>query len=165
MPRKMPSHLSSMHSILPKSLQHLGITEQVKFKRIWRAWLDVIGSHITNHARPFRLSHRTLVVRVNHASWLQEIGYHKGSFIMKLNDVLGHPLIEDLHLELGELPPLPLMTPPRSGRPSWMEQELPEEWEQEIEQKLAHIPEGDIKDTARRIMANQIKLNRLATEK
>lgn len=163
MPRKMPSPLSPVYSLLPQSLHHLGIAEQVKFKRIWRAWLDVIGNHISNHARPFRFVQHTLIVRVNHPSWLQEMNYHKGNFLMKLNDALGHPLIEDVHFELGELPPLPLMTPPRSNRPAWMEQELPEEWEQEIEQKLAHIPEGDIKDTARRIMANQIKLNRLSS--
>ncbi len=165
MPKKMPSQFSSVRTILPKPLQHLGIVEQVKLKRIWRAWLDVIGTHITQHARPTRLYHRTLVIRVKGKAWHQELNFHKNRFMLKLNDYFGHPTIDEIQLELGDLPPMPRITTARRATPSWMEQEIPEEWENEIEKNLSHIPEGDIKNTARRIMANHFKLHRLSNEK
>lgn len=165
MPKKKPSPFSPIRNILPKPLQRLGLVEQVKLKRVWRAWLEVIGSHITQYARPARLNHQTLVIRVSDPAWLQELNFHKERFLVKLNNSLGHQFIDYIQMELGDLPAMPRLTLPKKSRPKWLDAELPPEWEEEIEQRLSHIPEGDIKNTARRIMANQLKLNRLAESK
>ena len=165
MPKKLPSKLAPIRSILPKPLHHLGIVEQVKLKRIWRAWLEVIGTHITQHARPARLYQQTLVIRVKNKPWRQELNFHKARFLIKLNDFFGSRMLDEIQLELGDLPPMPRISSNRKPKPSWMEQEIPEAWEEEIEQNLSHIPEGDIKNTARRIMANHFKLHRLGQNK
>lgn len=165
MPKKKPSQFAPLRNILPKPLQRLGLVEQVKLKRVWRAWLEVIGSHITQYARPVRLNQQTLVIRVSEQAWLQELTFHRDRFLVKLNKALGHNFIDYIQMELGDLPPMPRISIPRKSRPKWMDAEMPKEWEQEIEDRLSHIPEGDIKNTARRIMANQLKLNRLAKSK
>jgi hypothetical protein len=92
---------------------------------------------------------------------MQELNYHKGRFIQKINDYLGQNEITDIYLELGDLPPLPPPEINQSVPPPWLLRELPAEFEEEIEHKLSNIPEGEIKERARRIMSNHYKLHRI----
>ena len=163
--QKHTSHLSIIGSFLPNSLQTLGLDDEVKNKRILRAWFEVVGEALSKNTRPIRILHQTLYVRVCNTNWMEELNYQKKVFIKKLNNYFGRKVIEELKLELGDLPPFAYIPPPKKESPPWLAEEIPPYIERDIEQKLAHIPESKLKDSARRIMANHYKLKQFKKQK
>lgn len=126
------------------------------------AWFAVVGAKTARNARPLHFEDGTLVVRVRNPIWLQELTMHRGRLVQDLNGELGGQFIIDLRLEQGILPPAPLTEDEK--RPDWHERELPPHLQAEIEQKLSHLPENELKSSARRIMINHYKLTRMQFE-
>lgn len=131
-------------------------------QRVIDTWFDVVGPQTAKNARPQAYKQGTLVVRVRNPIWLQELILHKSRLIQDLNRALRSQTVRDIRFEQGILPPSP--PPPEEKKAPWQERELSKELLEEIEQKLAHLPETDLKQSARRIMASHFKRTRLKEE-
>jgi hypothetical protein len=134
------------------------------FALLKEAWFALVGPQTAKNARPYGYSNGTLLVRVRNPIWRRELALHKGKLLQELNHHLDRHLVFEIKLEQGILPPLPIKEEDTPA-PSWKTHELTSAMREEIEQKLAHLPENDLKQSARRIMEQHYKLHRLDAEK
>jgi len=131
--------------------------DKILEKRLFQKWIEVVGERIAEYARPLHFQDGILIIRVKNTHWMQELHYLKGRYTQQLNEELNSHIIREVRLEHGELPPL-VSQPVEPSRPEWLSILLPQELINDIETKLAHLPENEIKESARRIMINHYKL-------
>ena len=152
---------SHIGSLIQNQLRSLDLTDKMRAQQIVEEWEEVVGEKVAAHAKSHRYQHWTLYVRVDSSVWLHDLSFLKGRYIQDLNRRLGSYLVREIRFELGQLPP-PKKSPVEEElpppRPHWSEVEIPAEIRDEIEGKLAHLPEDEIKQSARRIMLNNYRV-------
>jgi hypothetical protein len=147
--RKRCAPPSKIDAILGRSSARLRLGERIRRYRLWQRWRDVVGTAVADHARPARWQGRTLVVRVDHPAWVQELSFLKLQMLEKLREAFPEQAIREIRFEVGELPAEeapgepPAPTPPRP---------LAEEEVEFIEQAAKEIPDADVREAARRAM-------------
>ena len=82
--------------ILPKLLSKAG--EQPEFAEIAAkiAWARAAGPGLREHAVPFRLEGRTLIVSVADAIWQKQLRAMGREFVSRTNRLLGQPVIDSI---------------------------------------------------------------------
>lgn len=70
---------------------------------LFAIWDDVVGDRIAKHAQPLRMMDLTLVVRVDHPTWLQELQMLKPELLRKIHAHVTPKLIRDIRLEVGKI--------------------------------------------------------------
>jgi len=76
-----------------------------KFRRygLWNRWRELVGSEVAAHSQPARWQGGTLVVRVEHPAWIQELTYLKPQMIASIKERLPKTPIKDIRFEVGKL--------------------------------------------------------------
>lgn len=93
MTRRAPRPIaSSLHSVLDE----LGMTRRLKEFEAVDVWEEVVGSHIAAIARAERMDAGTLIVRVERATWRNELQYLKQEIIDRLNGRLHETIVTDI---------------------------------------------------------------------
>ncbi len=60
------------------------------------AWQDISGRHVSRATESIRVEQRRLVVRLNSASWRQELHLERGAWRDRLNEQLGRKMIDEI---------------------------------------------------------------------
>lgn len=92
-------HLSPMAKVLDQLLQNLGIERRVKEHMAITHWQEAVGAKIAAVATPMRVRDGILFVRVDSSVWRNELLFHKGLIIAKLNRLIGKSVVEDIRFQ------------------------------------------------------------------
>ncbi len=60
------------------------------------AWQDISGRQVRRATESIRVEQRRLVVRLNSASWRQELHLQRGAWCDRLNEQLGRKMIDEI---------------------------------------------------------------------
>ncbi|MEG3638693.1 DUF721 domain-containing protein [Magnetococcus sp. PR-3] len=125
---------------------------------IWKYWHRAISPHIAQHTEPVRLNKGVLTVRVDSASWAQELSFLKTELLQHLNQALPEPIVADMKFVQGPLkrrqqrptkPPKTPLPPPR-----------PDEQEK-IRAIVADVTDEKLKETLYRTLTKHLVWMRL----
>ncbi len=64
------------------------------------AWTRAAGEGLRNHAVPFRLYRRTLIVSVADAIWQKQLRQMSPEFIFRINNLLGRSVVDDIEFRV-----------------------------------------------------------------
>ena len=98
-PRKRRSP-TDVGSIIRTVLRDLDIPEDTAQRgRAMIAWDDIAGTGAA-HSRPINFRGKTLVVEVSHPSWMTEFSMRKAELLLKLREIVGEGVVEDIRFTL-----------------------------------------------------------------
>ncbi|TAL17142.1 DUF721 domain-containing protein [bacterium] len=119
--------------------------------RLYEIWPEAVGPSLARVTRPLSLSAGKLTVAVEGAVWLQELSLFKSQLISNLNERLGKDSIKSVRLIQATIAPEEKPEPPFDK--SWLERPLTPEETALIENSLADLPEGEIREALRSAMS------------
>jgi hypothetical protein len=123
-----------------------------KFRRygLWNRWPELVGSEVASHSQPARWKGNTLVVRVEHPAWIQELTYLKSQMIASIKEKLPKTPINDIRFEVGKL----VNMSDEGGEDEAVEiRELTADEREFVEQASAEIADPDIREAAEKAMS------------
>jgi hypothetical protein len=123
-----------------------------KFRRygLWNRWPELVGSEVAAHSQPARWQGNTLVVRVEHPAWIQELTYLKPQMIESIKEKLPKTPIKDIRFEVGKL----VTRSDEGGEDEAVEiRELTDEEREFVEQATGEIADPEIREAAERAMS------------
>lgn len=82
--------------VLARTLKGLKIDRRVKEETALLNWSEVVGERIASQATPLRVRDSILFVRVENASWRNELVFLKGKIIKELNQSVKANVIKDI---------------------------------------------------------------------
>lgn len=92
-----------------EAIQHLlegiGLHAGVEELRILACWDEVVGEQVGRRAKPDGLKGGRLYVIVEDPVWLHQLSLLKPTLIASLNERLGFPVVKELYLKVGKVPP------------------------------------------------------------
>ncbi len=162
-------------AILQKTLQKAGVQHhppptQTTEALVFRAWNDVAGEQVAAVARPALFNDGQLTIEVTEKVWLQELHYFRGRYLQQINAALPRHAVHQITFTLAaqdDTSPIPVRvvqeeadTQPHDS-PRWLHEVLPEDIRHTIEAKIADMPEGDIKNSARRILIRHHQIQQM----
>ena len=154
---------STLGEILGRYLEQSGLRPRIREQKVLDAWNQLVGEAIAEVTQPVRVRNRSLLVKVIHPVWMQQLQFHKKLIIQKVNGFLGGPFLEDLRLVLGEREPI---TPSRKGGPVQNRpRELGKEERERIEREVGGIRDGEIREALSRLFARGLMTERMPSAK
>jgi predicted nucleic acid-binding Zn ribbon protein len=82
--------------VLVRTLKGLKIDRRIKEETTLLNWSKVVGDRIASYANPLRVRDSILFVRVENASWRNELVFLKGKIIKELNQSVKANVIKDI---------------------------------------------------------------------
>ena len=150
--RAHPVHISG---ILSKAAHRLKFHDKMLEYRLWDQWEKIIGPAIAQHARPERWQRGTLIIRVEHPTWMQELSFLKVQMIEKLRAAFPTTPLKSIRFEVGEFPKNPAL--PTKNILQRPKRELQESDEAAIANAVDQIRDPDLRESARRAMSEGLK--------
>ena len=86
--------------LLPKLLNATESNPELAETVAKLAWTRAAGEGLRNHAVPFRLYRRTLVVSVADAIWQKQLRQMSTEFIYRINKLLGRSVVDDIEFRI-----------------------------------------------------------------
>lgn len=148
--RRRRKELINISEVIGKSAKKFGFDRQVPFQLIGKKWPELMGSSVGQHSYPVKLRGKTLILRVEHPTWMQELSFLKPQILDKIRRVLPKTLINEIRFELGDLSDFPTYEKPEQGAKN--ERRLNEDEIEFIERAADQICDAEIRETARRAM-------------
>jgi len=99
MKKKEPTGLGDILSGLKEST---ALGRNLEEAQIWEHWPEIAGMEFMPHGRPLGVREGTLNIEVDSTVWMHKFAYKKRDFVLKINALLGHTLVSDIHLFLTE---------------------------------------------------------------
>jgi predicted nucleic acid-binding Zn ribbon protein len=82
--------------VLGRTLKRLKIDRRLKQEGAILEWSKVVGDRIASQTNPLRVRDSILFVRVENASWRNELVFLKGKIIKELNQSVKANVIKDI---------------------------------------------------------------------
>jgi predicted nucleic acid-binding Zn ribbon protein len=70
--------------VLPSVLRDLGLQKKFSERQVIEKWAAVVGPELAARTRALRCENGTLVVRVDHGAWMQELHFIEKDLVKKL---------------------------------------------------------------------------------
>jgi len=86
--------------LLPKLLSKTGDHPEVAEIAAKIAWSRAAGAGLRQHAVPFRLNGKTLIVAVGDAIWQRQLRAMSGEFVSRTNRMLGQPVLDSIEFRV-----------------------------------------------------------------
>ena len=86
--------------LLPKLLNATGSNAELAEEIAKIAWTRAAGEGLRNHAVPFRLYRRTLIVSVADAIWQKQLRQMSREFIFRINKLLGRSVVDEIEFRI-----------------------------------------------------------------
>ena len=86
---------------LKGAAKRIGIAKQMRRYEVLNLWDSIAGPAIAAHATPSKWQGTTLVVAVEHSSWMQELSYLKSELLSKTREAIPDIDIKDIRFEIG----------------------------------------------------------------
>ena len=154
--RKKGKEPVNIASVLGKSSNALGLEGNIRYYKIWSRWEKIAGKTVAAHARPARIRGQTLIVRVDHSSWMQELSLLTPQIMAKIAEELTGTGPKKIRFELGELPE----APPKDTCVTTPLRPLNEEEREFIECAANQIADPSIREAAHRAMVRGFRRGR-----
>jgi hypothetical protein len=138
---------------LPGILRSVGGSKEVVEAAVIAAWKHAAGEGLRNHATPFRLEGKTLVVAVADAVWQKQLGAMKGLMLFRINTILGQALVSQIDLRID---PRIANTRPSAGSET-KEQMLDDEVPLELWSAASAIKDKQLRQVFLKAVVSSIK--------
>ena len=89
-----------LSGLLPKLLNATESNPEMADEIAKLAWTRAAGEGLRNHAVPFRLYRRTLIVSVADAIWQKQLQQMNTEFIFRINNLLGRSVVSDIEFRI-----------------------------------------------------------------
>jgi len=116
---------TGISSLIEQILASKGLDKKLQQYRAWTIWDEVVGPQISQHAQPLRIREATLEVRVENATWMQQLQLLKPKILKELNKRLGESTLTNIYWKRGTVekkkeemaaePDLPQLSPEQSS--------------------------------------------------
>lgn len=126
----------------------LKLRDRLLLYRVWEMWEGMIGSAVARHALPFAWKKGTLVIRVDHATWMAELEFLKGRILTAVKEALPGVLVRGVRFEQGELLAPGTLRPKEDALPP--KRPLTVDESDFVECALAPIKDEAVRSAARR---------------
>jgi predicted nucleic acid-binding Zn ribbon protein len=80
-------------------LKKLDLEEPMQGWKAVELWAEVVGRHAAGHARAIAMREGTLIVEVDSAAWMNELGYQKRRAIRELNERMDGNYVKDIRFQ------------------------------------------------------------------
>jgi hypothetical protein len=149
------SALTSLRAILRSAAAAWGVERAAHEAMIVEMWADVAGAESAAHSTPAGLRGTTLLVNTDPGLWVQELSARRGRFADEINRRLGARVVTDIRIrpQANVSSPSPAISAPTVR----IEAELSAEERGTIEQTVAEISDPALRETARKVMADQMR--------
>ena len=77
-------------------LRRFGIDNAIAQNNALNIWDDAVGESVAMNAKPDRVEHGVLIVKVSSPTWRQELYFQKKEIIEKINQAIGKKVIRDI---------------------------------------------------------------------
>jgi predicted nucleic acid-binding Zn ribbon protein len=88
--------MQSLKITIDAMLRKFGIDNAIAQNNALNIWNDVVGESVAKNAKPDRVEHGVLVVKVSSPTWRQELYLKKKEIIEKINQAIGKKVIRDI---------------------------------------------------------------------
>ncbi len=85
---------------LEEVLERLGIAPAVERHEVFRDWDECVGEEIARVARPHRVDGDTLIVKVAHSAWINELSLRQKELLARLNEGRSRSVVKRLLFRL-----------------------------------------------------------------
>ena len=92
--------MTDLSGLLPKLLNATESNPEMAETVAKLAWTRAAGEGLRNHAVPFRLYRRTLIVSVADAIWQKQLRQMSPEFIFRVNKLLGRSVVDDIEFRI-----------------------------------------------------------------
>ncbi|WP_321491509.1 DUF721 domain-containing protein [uncultured Desulfobacter sp.] len=96
-------HLTHIRDILSEALSKYSPPRKTEITQIWEIWDLVLGSSISQNAKPDTFKNGQLQVIVSSSVWIQQLKFLEKEMIANLNQGLDSPLITHLRFKIGRI--------------------------------------------------------------
>ncbi len=90
------SYPEGIDRVLTRTLKGLKIDRRIKEETILLNWSKIVGDRIACYANPLRVKDSILFVRVENASWRNELIFLKAKIIKELNQSVKANVLKDI---------------------------------------------------------------------
>jgi hypothetical protein len=94
--------MEDLFRALPKLLREFEDTAEIREAVALAAWRRVAGQSLCEHAVPFRLYNKHLIVAVANLTWKKHLEHLSGQMIFKLNSMLGQAVVTFIEFRVDE---------------------------------------------------------------
>ncbi len=98
----MINDMEDLFRAMPKLLREFEDTEEIREAVALAAWRRVAGESLCQHAVPFRLFNKHLIVAVANKTWKKHLEHLSGQMIFKLNSLLGQAIVTFIEFRVDE---------------------------------------------------------------
>lgn len=131
----------SIHALIEQILASKGLDKKLQQYRAWSVWDEVVGPQISQHAQPLRVRESILEVRVENATWMQQLQLLKPKILKELNEKLGDDHLQDIYWKRGKINKEPSPPPPRDSQAKKTGRNIPDD----ILESLTGIDDPELK--------------------
>ena len=90
---KRPQALSH---VLGRMLKDFGLEENAKKYEALTRWEEIVGPNVAAVTKPEKVSHGTLVIKVESSSWRYELTMRKQEILARIYEVTGSREVKDI---------------------------------------------------------------------
>ena len=154
MPRKHPSDLTRLDSVISSSLDKgfLGLAQ--KLVKIFDVWLDAVGAYVAERTRPESIRDGHLTVLVESSVWIDRLSYLKPEFMDSLNEALGEPMVRDIVFKVGQVTS-PLENNQPEDSPAESKTPAPDPENPKIQEAVSVIKDPGLRKSLASLLARQ----------
>ncbi len=93
--------MQQMNSIVPQTLNSLGIRKKYQSQCVLLYWKDIVGEEISTHAWPVQVERGVLTVFSSNSVWMNHLFLLKNDIISKINTYMEAAVISDIRFRAG----------------------------------------------------------------
>ena len=94
--------MNELFRALPALLKEFDDNPNVREAVVFAAWRKIAGENLREHAVPFQLVNKHLVIAVMNETWKKHLVHLSGQMIFKINSALGQALVTFIEFRIEE---------------------------------------------------------------
>ncbi|HQU82225.1 MAG TPA: DUF721 domain-containing protein [Pyrinomonadaceae bacterium] len=94
--------MNELFRALPALLKEFEDNESVREAVVFAAWRKIAGDMLRDHAVPFHLVQKRLIIAVSSETWRKHLEHLSGQMIFKINSKLGAALVTFIEFRVDE---------------------------------------------------------------
>lgn len=94
--------MNELFRALPALLKEFEDNETVREAVVFAAWRKIAGEMLRDHAVPFELVQKRLIIAVSSETWRKHLEHLSGQMIFKINSKLGAALVTFIEFRVDE---------------------------------------------------------------
>ena len=90
--------MEQLKKVLKKTIENSGFKNAILQENAVSAWSDVVGNNISKISKATSVDKGVLFIKVESATWKQELHMQKNEIINKINKKIGSKAIKEIRL-------------------------------------------------------------------